>query len=86
LETPILVKYISYTIVLLFAFIYAPFEFIEGDDAQTMMFHLSNYNFHKYQPYSTYHLGFDLLVYILNKLIGVMYLNEVVFSLNIVVV
>jgi hypothetical protein len=85
-KNPLLVKYLSYTIALLFAFIYAPFEFIEGDDAQTMMFHLSNYNFQKYQPYSTYHLGFDLLVYVLNKLIGVMYLNQVVFSLNIVVV
>jgi hypothetical protein len=82
----IIFKYISYIFVLVFAFVFAPFEFIEGDDAHTMMFHLSNYNFQKYQPYSTYHLGFDLLVYVLNKLIGVLYLNKVVFSLNIVVV
>jgi hypothetical protein len=85
-KNPLLVKYLSYTIALLFAFIYAPFEFIEGDDAQTMMFHLSNYNFHKYQPYSTYHIGFDLFIYILNKLIGITYLNHVVFCLNIIVV
>jgi hypothetical protein len=86
IKNTILAKYISYIIVLFFAFIFAPFEFIEGDDAQTMMFHLSNYNFQKYQPYSTYHLGFDLLVFFSNKLIGLTYLNQFIYSLNIIAV
>ena len=64
----------------------APFTMIEGDDAATLMFHLANYNFDKYQPYSTYHVGYDVFLYFVNLIVGVYKFKVAVLILNIVIV
>jgi hypothetical protein len=56
---------------------------IEGDDAATLMFHLGNYDFSKYEPYAVYHVGYDMLLVLVNKIVGPIYFIKSVHVLNI---
>lgn len=59
---------------------------IEGDDAATLMFHLGDCDFSKYEPYAVYHVGYDVWLILLKKIVGSFYLNSTVHIFNILVV
>lgn len=54
--------YILLTLYLILFFTTLDFNYVEGDDAATILFHLFNRNINIQAPYSAYHSGFDFLL------------------------
>lgn len=85
-DLSIVKTYLPFAFLFCLLLIGAPFTMIEGDDAATLMFHLGDYDFSKYEPYAVYHVGYDIFLALLKKIVGSYYLSYTVCVVNVLIV